>query len=95
MDQSCESDRELCRTLESLGSPGNFLLFLALSSDLDRGDLDLENGLEDLDRSFHIPHFLGVGRVSKNFIIIEGGLIFIYGNYFITVKLVFVQKQYI
>ena len=41
MDQSCESDRELCRTLESLGSLGNFLLFLALASDLDRGDLDL------------------------------------------------------
>lgn len=49
MDQSCESDRELCRTLESLGSLGNFLLFLALASDLDRGDLDLENDLEDLD----------------------------------------------
>ena len=53
MDQSCESDRELCRTLESLGSLGNFLLFLALASDLDRGDLDLENDLEDLDQSFH------------------------------------------
>ena len=53
MDQSCESDRELWRTLESLGSLGNFLLFLALASDLDRGDLDLENDLEDLDQSFH------------------------------------------
>ena len=42
MDQSCESDRELCRTLESLGSLGNFLLFLALASDL-----------EDLDQSSH------------------------------------------
>ena len=49
MDQSCESDRELCRALESLGSLDNFLLFLALASDLDRGDLDLENDLEDLD----------------------------------------------
>ena len=46
MDQSCESDRELCRTLESLGSLGNFLLFLALAS-------DLENDLEDLDQSSH------------------------------------------
>ena len=57
MDQSCESDRELCHTLESLGSLGNFLLFLALASDLDRGDLDLENDLEndleDLYQSFH------------------------------------------
>ena len=53
MDQSCESDRELCQTLESLGSLGNFLLFLALASDLDRGDLDLENDLEDLYQSFH------------------------------------------
>ena len=49
MDQSCESDRELCCTRESLGSLGNCLLFLVLASDLDRGDLDLE----DLDRSFH------------------------------------------
>ena len=53
MDQSCESDRELCCTWESLGSLGNCLLFLALASDLDRGNLDLENDLEDLDRSFH------------------------------------------
>ena len=53
VDQSCESDRELCCTWESLGSLGNCLLFLALASDLDRGDLDLENDLEDLDRSFH------------------------------------------
>ena len=53
MDQSCESDRELWRTLESLGSLGNFLLFLALASDLESGDLDLENDLEDLDQSFH------------------------------------------
>lgn len=35
------------------GSLGNFLLFLALASDLDRSDLDLENDLEDLDQSFH------------------------------------------
>ena len=42
-----------------------------------------------------IPHFLCVGRVSKNFIIIQGTIIFIYRNYFITIKLVFVQKQYI
>ena len=49
MDQSCESDRELCCTGESLGSLGNCLLFPALASDLDRGDLDLEN----LNRSFH------------------------------------------
>ena len=53
MDQSCESDRELCCMRESLGSLGNCLLFLALASDLDRGDLDLQNDLEDLDRSFH------------------------------------------
>ena len=53
MDQSCESDCELCCTRESLGSLGNCLLFLVLASDLDRGDLDLENDLEDLDRSFH------------------------------------------
>lgn len=53
MDQSCESDRELCCTQESLGSLGNCLLFLVLASDLDRGDLDLQNDLEDLDRSFH------------------------------------------
>ena len=33
------------------GSLGNFLLFLALASDLDRSDLDLENDLEDLDQS--------------------------------------------
>ena len=52
MDQSCESDRELCCTRESLGSLGN-CLFLVLASDLDRGDLDLQNDLEDLDRSFH------------------------------------------
>ena len=31
---------------------GDFLLFLALAGDLDRGDLEEENGLEDLDRSF-------------------------------------------
>ena len=49
MDQSCESDHELCCTRESLGSLGNCLLFLALASDLDRGDLDLQNDLEDLD----------------------------------------------
>lgn len=55
MDQSCESGRELCRTRESLGSLGNFLLFLALASDLDCGNRDLENDLGDLDRSFH--HF--------------------------------------
>ena len=30
----------------------DFLLFLAPSGDLDRGDLDRENGLEDLDRPF-------------------------------------------
>ena len=48
MDQSCESYHELCCTLESLGSLGNFLLFLALTSDLDRGDLDLENDLDTL-----------------------------------------------
>ena len=53
VDQSCESDRELCCTRESLGSLGNCLLFLVLASDLDRGDLDLQNDLEDLDRSFH------------------------------------------
>ena len=36
------------------GNPlGNCLLFLVLASDLDRGDLDLQNDLEDLDRSFH------------------------------------------
>lgn len=53
MDQSCESDRELCCTGESLGSLGNCLLFPALASDLDRGDLDLQNDLENLNRSFH------------------------------------------
>lgn len=53
MDQSCESDRELCCTQESLGSLGNCLLFLVLASDLDRGDLDLQNDLENLNRSFH------------------------------------------
>ena len=39
-----------------------------------------------------IPHFLCVGRVSENFIIIQGAIIFIYGDYFITINLVFVQK---
>ena len=31
---------------------GRFPLFLAPSVDLDHGDLDWENGLEDLDRPF-------------------------------------------
>ena len=50
-DRSHESDRERHRTRKSLGSLGDSLLFLALGGDLDRGDLDRENGLEDLDRS--------------------------------------------
>ena len=52
MDQSCESDRELCCTGESLGSLGNCLLFPALASDLDRGDLDLENLIQSFHRFF-------------------------------------------
>ena len=40
---------------ESLGSLGDFLLFHALAGDLDRSDLDPENDLEDLNRSFR--HF--------------------------------------
>jgi len=51
-DRSRESDLERWRTRKSLGSLGDFLLFLVLAGDLDRGDLDRENGLEDLDRSF-------------------------------------------
>ena len=51
VDRSCESDRERCHTRESLGSLRNFLLFPALASDLDRGDLDLEN---DLDTSIDL-----------------------------------------